>query len=330
MPTTSAYPPRPGTVDGATGVATISAYLNNPEWLTRTMATLVDQHFVGDRILQGRAVGIAGMAAYEVSEDIFADGEPELIEPGGVFPSITTGVPKRVIEAIKQLGLSTEIALQAVNQSNWMPVERAERKLGNSIVQAFDMIVMAKVASAAPDMQSVIGSDWSTANADTMLRDILMAAAAVTDARQGYIPDTLLLTSERYIWLVTNENFLRLLQRLRGNDTDLNLPHDGIAIPMPSGVPLQILQHPTSGSPLEDPIVYDSRLLGSIVRDPGLDNGAEDRELPGVAVDSKYYGPSEKSPDGQSQVWRLSVSRARLPIIQEPQAAAIITGTDGE
>lgn len=322
MPT-AAYPPGPGTMDSGTGVMTISAYLNNPEWIQRRLASITDQQFVGDRILRGRWTSTSGMAAYEVyGESPEADRQPAIVAPGAEFPLTSIGVPVRKLEAINKVGLATYVTLESVAQSNWMPVDRAERKLAMSVVAYWDSWVMAKVEQAVSDMLDVEAAEGWLSDSPKILADIMAAARQLIDMREGYQPDTLLVSSSTWVTMASDERFLSMLRKLQGSDGQLDLGR--LSIPIPGGKPLEILLHP-DGYELP-PIVYDSTRLGGIVRSAQVD-GAEDA---GIAVTSKYYSASEKSPAGGAEVWYIVGKRARLPIVQEPQAACIILGHDEE
>jgi hypothetical protein len=265
MAETNVYPSRPGTVTDD-GILTISQYLQSPEFLTRRLRDITEQQFVGDRILTGRATARGGMVGYEVSESIFAENEPETIEPGGEFPTTKVGVGRSVLEAIKKIGLATEVTRESVLRSSWQPVDRAERKLRNNIIRAFDMVVMRRIATAAPQMRELAGSPWSE-SATSIVRQVLTAKAMLDDDREGYNADTLLLDHFLWVELASNERLLTMLQRYGGNDSPVTVTN---RIELP-GLGLTILPHP-SDTPLEDPVVYDSQLLGSIVSEAGNDD----------------------------------------------------------
>jgi hypothetical protein len=311
------YPPRPGSIDGG-GVLTISSFLKEPTFIARRMREISDKTFVGDKILGGRATSESGMVAYGQTEGIYADGSPETIEPGGEFPMTTIPLVANILEAIKKVGLATEITLESVQRLRWDPVDRALRKLRNRQIQAFDLVVMAKIAATFGSIPTVTGSDWGTATDATPVRHVLQAIAEIRDKQEGYEPNTLLLNHDKFVEWVGNEAILRMLARFAGGDGSFTVEENRIILP---GANLQILSQPT-GTAVTDPLVFDSMAFGSIVR--GADDDPADD---GVRVETRYYTSAEVSPASQSEVWRLSTKRERLPIIQEPEAAIRITGT---
>jgi hypothetical protein len=314
------YPPRPGTVDGD-GVRTISEFLRDPVMIARRMRDISDRTFVGDRILRGRATTASGMVAYGQTETIFAPDDPGTIAPGGEYPTTVIPLVASIIEAIKKVGLATEITRESVRNLRWDPVDRALRKLRNRQIQAFDLRVMAKIAAAFGSIPTVTGSDWGTATDAAAVKQIFMALAEIEDLQEGYAPDTVLLDHAKFVEFAGNPAVLTLLARYSGGDGTAVFDEDRIYLPGFGSNGLTILRQPT-GTAITDPLVFDSTQFGSIVRaddDPADDDG--------VHVETRYYGAAEVSPASQSEVWRLSTRREREPIIQEPQAAVRITGT---
>jgi hypothetical protein len=315
--TTTSYPPRPGSIDSE-GVRTISEFLKDPTMIVRRMRDITDKTFVGDRILRGRASTASGTVSYGQSESIYADGQPEVIAPGGEFPTTTVAMVARIWESMKKVGLGSEITLESVEELRWDPVDRTLRKLRNRQVQAFDLRVMAKIAAAFPMIPTVVGSDWGTATTAAPVKHVLQAIADIRDLQEGYEPDTLLLDHDKFVEWVANPQIMALLARYAGGDADFTVTENSIFLP---GANLTILSQPT-GSDVPDPLVFDSTQLGSIVRkesDPAEDDG--------VRIESAYFDSNHVSPAGQSEVWRLTTKREREPIVQEPQAAVRITGT---
>ncbi|WP_370325290.1 hypothetical protein [Euzebya sp.] len=311
------YPPRPGTID-EDGVAHISEFLKDPAMIARRMRDIADKIFVGDKILRGRASTASGTVSYGQSESIYADAAPEVVAPGGVYPTTVIAAVARIWESMKKVGLATEITLESVEELRWDPVDRAIRKLKNRQIQAFDLRVIAKIVAAFPLIPTVTGSDWGSATTAAPVKHVLQAIADIRDLQEGYDPDTLLLDHDKFVEWVANPQIMALLARYAGGDADFTVSENSIFLP---GANLTILSQPT-GTGITDPLVFDSTQLGSIVRkesDPAEDDG--------VKISSKYFDENEVSPGGKSEAWRLTTKREREPIVQEPQAAVRITGT---
>ncbi len=308
------YPPRPGSVTTA-GVRTLSRYLNDPVVLTRALRLITQQQFMSDRILRGRIVTTSGMVEYETAESIFPIGTAETIEPGGEYPLVGIGVGDVVLEAVKKNGLRTEVTLEAVMKRADQPIVRAQTKLANGVVQRFDTQFMGRINDAKPQMNQVIGATWSSGGT-TILRQLETAKAAVLDRLQGYNPTAVLMDRQKYAILVSDDKVQNSLDRT-------SIDTEAFKGTITRVADLEIMVAPTGTTGLADPIVFDPEMLGSIVSQA---TAAERRNGDnGVYADSTWYGAANAT--GGAEFWSLAAGREALAIIQEPKAAAVITGT---
>lgn len=305
-------PPAPATLTGTAGdqLRTISLYLSNPARVERDLRTLTDRQFVGDRILRGRVTAAGGMVEYGVGESIFADGNPEDIAPLAEFPLVGVSEGEIKLESVGKFGFRTRISIESVRRRLNDPVVKARLKLANSIVQSFDQRTMAKVNAAKPQMLTLAGSSWTTGG--TILRQLLTAQAMVDDQLQGYNASAVLLDNTKWAILASDKDLQAAMQR----ETVDNPVYSGEMVRIAG---LEILSAPTGQAP--DPIVFDPEQLGSIVRED-LGQAADNN---GVEASTEYHGPaSEKE---MAEGWTIAAARRALPIIQEPKAAVVITGT---
>lgn len=313
MPT-SQYPPRPGSVT-LDGVTTLSRYLNDPVRLTRALRTLTQQQFMADRILRGRITTTSGMVEYETAESIFPIGSAETIQPGAEYPLVAVGEGDVVLEAVSKNGLRTEVTLEAVQKRRDQPIVRAQTKLANGVVQRFDSQFMGRINSAKAQMNQVTGATWSTGGT-TILRQLETAKAAVLDRLQGYNPTAVLMDRQKYAVLVSDDKVQASLDRT-SVDTEA---FKGVITRVAD---LEIMVAPSGTVGLTDPIVFDPDMLGSIVSQANVaqrQNGDN-----GVYADTSWYGAANAN--GGAEFWSLAAGREALAIIQEPKAAAVITGT---
>ncbi len=310
----TANPPRSGTVTPE-GVKTISRYLNDPVTVTRALRALTDRQFVADRILRGRIFG--NMVEYEVGESIFPIGDalPEEIEPFGEFPLVGIGTGDVRLEAVPKFGYRTEVSLESVRRRKDEPVGKAIQKLANGVALRFDSAFMARVNAAKGSMLAVTGASWSGAGT-TILRQLEQAKAAILDQRQGYNPTAVLLDRQKYAILVSDEKVQNSLDR----DTVEDEAFSGTILRVAD---LVIMVAPSGTVGATDPIVFDPDALGSIVQDVDpVQRRAGDN---GVFAETAYYNSANAA--GGAEFWSLSAGREALAIIQEPKAAAVISGT---
>lgn len=315
MPTT--YPPRPGTVT-TDGVRTLSRYLNSPTLVTRDLRTLTDRQFIADRILRGRITATGGMVEYETGESIFPLGGalPEQIEPHAEFPLVAIGDGEIKLESVGKYGYRTEVTLEAVQRRADQPIVKARTKLGNGVVQRFDGAFMQQIANAKSTMNQVAGTSWSAGTGLTILRQILLAQAAILDLREGYNPTAILMDRTKHAILTSDE-------KVQGALREATVDNDVFRGVVQTIAGLEVIVAPTGTVGVTDPIVFDPDALGSIVSEASPPERAAGDN--GVFADTAYYGAANAT--GGAEFWSLAAGRVALAIIQEPKSATVITGT---
>lgn len=287
------WPPRPATVSG--DFVTISRLLNTPTLIERRLRSITEQRFISDQLLTGRAEPSGGAVQYEQTESIYPNGEVESIEPGGEFPLGTSGQGPSEIAAVKKWGLDGLVPRERVRRERRSPLDRELTKISNGIVKKVDGENLAKIA-AAP-IQTHIGSDWTVATADTILRQIAEAVALIDDLNEGFMPTDLVLDGPRYIDLVAKETIRNAIE-----GPDPNVAYTGNL----------------------------GRIMGlNIMRTNNMPAGFQamviDRNVAGGLADEEpLYGTSWWVQEIES--WRLRGGRVTTAFVNEPLAIVQITG----
>lgn len=287
------FPPRPGTVSG--DFVTISRLLNSPTLIERRLRSITEQRFISDQLLTGRAEPSGGAIQFEQSESIFPNGEVESIEPGAEFPLTTTGHGPTQVEAVKKWGLDGLVTRESVRRMRRSPLDRELTKISNGIVKKVDGQNLAKIA-AAP-IQTLAGSDWTAATADTILRQVAEAVALIEDLNEGFVATDLVLDGTRYIDLIAKESIRKAVESAEpdiaytgnmGRILNLNILRTNN---LPAGISV---------------LVLDRTQLG------------------GLADEEPLYGTSWWVQEIES--WRLRGGRVTTGFVNEPNAAVKITG----
>lgn len=303
MPTT--YPPSAPTLSGDS--VTISRFLESPTQLARRMRTILENRYIADRLLSGRASVSGGAVQFETGETIFVADDPRPVAPGSEYP--LTSVPSGAASLAKTVkwGEDVEVTDESIKRQKMSPVNRGLTKLANQNVRLVDSVALAAIASAVTASQAAAAS-WSTATAKQMLRDVATAKAQIVSLNQGYSPDTVVV--DDLTWAYAFAEFLSsgLLPREAGNPlaTGVFPEIDGMVwLPTPN--------LPTAGQIL----VVDSTQLGSMA----------DEDLGGGYASAGPNGVETKSiRDEKRDSWFLRCRRVTVPIVQEPAAARKITG----
>lgn len=305
------YPPAPPTLSG--DLLTIHRLLQSPTLIRRRLQTLSDLRFVADRILTQRFRSSGGAVLYEVSEPIFNTREIEGVAPGAEYPRDTPGIGTAATAAVTKWGQAVFLSDESIKRNVYggSEVDRALRKVMNTVIRKVDRVAIAAVASAVTQTQTA-SAGWEGSSA-TMLRDIELAKADIADLDMGYMPDTLLLSTQKYALLVSDEK----IATLRRRETTDN-PVYGGQIETIAG--LAVVTTSSGNLPTDDVWILDSKQLGGMADETNQDPGYTVAEM-GIQVQNERIARR----DG----WDLWGRRITVPVVQEPGAAIRITETEG-
>lgn len=206
----STFPPGSVSVSGSTVSA--SVFLSRPDFVARRLRTLADLRYVGSNLLRGRASAEGGAVGYETAgESIFADAAPEVVAPGSEYTLTTTGAGTPAVAKVKKWGKDSLITDEDIKRRNMDSVNRGLNKLANSAGLVVDQAVTAAIASAVTATTGA-GAVW-TSNGTTVLRDIMLAQAAIAGQNMGYQADTLLISDTMWAELASNSALAALFAR---------------------------------------------------------------------------------------------------------------------
>lgn len=305
------YPPAPPTLAG--DLLTIHRLLENPTQIRRRLQTLGDMRFVADQILTQRFRSSGGAVLYEVSEPVFNSRAVTGVAPGSEYPRDTDANGTAALAAVTKWGQAVRLTDERIKRSVYAgdEVDRALRKLLNTVIRKVDRLALAQVASAV-SQTSPASAPWDN-SAATMLRDIEYAKAVIDDLEMGYHPDTILLSSTRYAELVSDEK----IATLRKRETTDN-PVYGGQIEILAG--LTVVKTSVGNLPSDDVWILDSQMLGGMADEVNADPGYTVAEM-GVQVQTL------RKPE--IDAWDIWARRITVPVVTEPGAGIRITATEG-
>jgi len=206
----STFPPGSVSVSGSTVSA--SVFLSRPDFVARRLRTLADLRYVGSNLLRGRASAEGGAVGYQTAgESIFADAAPEVVAPASEYTLTTTGAGTPAVAKVKKWGKDSLVADEDIKRRNMDSVNRGLNKLANSAGLVVDQAVTAAIASAVTATTGA-GAVW-TSNGTTVLRDIMLAQAAIAGQNMGYQADTLLISDTMWAELASNSALAALFAR---------------------------------------------------------------------------------------------------------------------
>lgn len=287
---------------------TISRFLQSPELLRRRLRDYRDLRFVSDQILTGRYRSQGGAVLYETAEPFVTDRTVESVSPGSRYPYANLPVGTASVAAIQKWGQKVLLTDEEITRNAYAgsAIDRAMRKVVNSIISQVDSLTMSAFSSAVTQTFAVAVA-WNAAS-PTFLRDILRAKAVATALNLGYNPDTLLVNDTQYAYLMTDSTLTNTWMR----ESTTNPVYTG-SVERVAGLNIIVSPAVTAGNAF----VLDSTQVGGMADET---DGA-----PGYAVADLGVQVKAIRNDGEDS-WDLQGRRKTVPIIQEPGAAVKLTG----
>lgn len=304
------YPPAPPQLSG--DLLTISRFLQSPTMLSRALRTIMNLRFVSDQLLTNQYRTSGGAIAYEISEPILNTRAVTAVAPGSTYPFDTPVSGQAALASVNKWGDASFLSDEKVKRSVYAgnEIARTMQKAVNTVVNKVESVTIAAIGSAVTQTQAA-GAAWNAGSTATIFRDIELAAAKIVDQNQGYNPDTILMSSTKYAYMISDLTVASL--RARENLTN---PVYGGNMTQIGG--FNVVYTTSLNLPSDDVWVMDARMLGGMADEINSDPGY-------VTVDKNIQVQTERiaGRDG----WNMWARRLTVPIVQEPAAACKITST---
>ncbi|GAB3867365.1 hypothetical protein GCM10028801_41180 [Nocardioides maradonensis] len=291
------------------GQITVDYLMNNPVILYRALRTLVQQRLVGGRLLTGRVdLTGTGSAVFETNESIFSADDAEIIDQLGEYPLTDTSGATTSIAASLKRGFASMVSDEDVARNRTDIVQRKLIKLANRIVFGFDAIALSAIGTAVTQTQAASAA-WNTAGADQFL-DLLLSGAKVDALNQGYSVNTVAADPISWARLVAS-----VAKLFAGAMDYADILKNGTILEI-AGLSLMKTTNLPSGVKV---LVADNTVLGSIGWE---DLGGGYMGDPSNPLDVEVKRIRDDDRDG----WKVQVRKTGVPMVQEPNAAVIVTG----
>jgi hypothetical protein len=208
------YPPPSPTVAGTN--ITVSAFLNNPTRVSRTVDDLTTQRFVADVIFAEGPAVVGGAVLYDqvTSDDLYlTGGDVQTIAPGAEFPLLSSADKAPLVAAAAKYGAEVFLTVEEIRRDRRDVLRRELAKLRNNIIRKVDAVAIAAL-NAAPTLTGTASGAWGTAATDR-IGDIAVGLNAINDTDLGYVADTILVNPAQELALLKDKNIRDALPRER-------------------------------------------------------------------------------------------------------------------
>jgi hypothetical protein len=303
------YPPSGPSLSG--DLLTADRFLNDTPEVYRQLRTIIQQRFVGGRLLQARTTTDSGAVLVDTSEGIYADNDPKPRTPGSNYPRTPISTGNTSLYATVEWANGADFTIEAISRRKFDIVRRGMAKIANSHAKKLDGVALSAITSAVTQGAGA-GTAWATATAKSMLSDVVTGVTAITSLNMGYNPDVI---------VVDDVNWGKALVTF----TDAGyFPREDQATAWKAGVFTNVAgltwvktMNGISGTAL----IADSTVLGGWTDEhfggPGWVSDTQD-STDGLEVKSFF--------DDNTDQWSVLARRTTVPWVQEPNAAYKVTG----
>ena len=301
------YPFTPSQMTEATA-ADLLAFIKSTALVARRLGEILSaQQFIGNYLLTGRYQVQGGAIMVPKNEQIRTVRGAEPVNPGAEYKLTPLNAEQYEIYTSQKDGIATEVTDEQITRSLRQPIDDAFTLLQTELVFTANDAALGLVQSAITRTLAAT-SAWDAPNSGkVILKDALRAQAQTRGLKLGYSLDTVVLNGTMYAEIMPE-----LLDVLPDND---NTALTG-AFPTIGGLTWVAADSDEIG----DPILVDRRRLGGIAREtivsPEYKPVGGDT---GVEIATIREGKADKS--------RLQARNPHVPVVTNPLAGLVITGT---
>jgi hypothetical protein len=286
---------------------TVNALLRNPLVVPERIISFLDGQFIMDRVLRNAGKATGGAVRFRVSSTQFAADAAEVVAEGAEIPLTTVDRGDVQSKPVQKRALGLAITREMRLRNDMGEVERQLQAIRNTMVRDIDGAFFSALNAAVTQARAATAT-WATAGTATIRKDINAARLLVQKALApnasskdylGFNPDTLLLSVDSAADLLNSTEFTQMVygQVNPSNVGDISEVGNILGLrPMVS-----------IGLAAGTAWVVESKTVGGFAD-----------EIPLEATELYEQRPN--------QLWRSDTTRSTAGFIDQPLAAAKITG----
>ena len=288
---------------------TVSALIKNPTVIQKRLIQMMENQFIIDSLLRRLPPTDSGVYEYHESTPLFADGEAEIVEEFGEIPTISGRVGERKVAYTVKRALALLVSVEMRNRNNIDRVNTQQVQIKNTMIRTWETAFF-RVLLNHPDVPTLAATAaWDTAGSK-IRTDLSEGIALIEDATTGeaqnylgFTPDTLVIGKRSRTDLIQSDDFMKAYS-------------DKLVDKSPA---------------------YTGTLPGNFVGLNILVSREMDRLAPGRALllqrgvvggigDERPLHVTPLIEDPNRETWRSNTIRQSAIVIDQPKAAAWITG----
>jgi hypothetical protein len=291
---------------------TVASMVKQPTLIPRRIIRDLEQEFIVNDLLRKLPPTQSGQYAYEESEPLFADGDAAIVEEFGEIPTIGGRVGQRKVAFTVKRALAMKVSQEMINRNNIDRVNKQIRQIRNTMVRTWETAFL-QALLAHPDLNSVAaGTPWDDPGA-TIREDLVEATGEIensapaddTDNYFGFSPNTLVVGHAVRDALMLSDDFNKAYV---DNKADESVLYTG-RLP---------------GRFFNVDAIMVSREMDRLA-DGGSTGILLERKTVGGIGDERPLRATPMYEDKPRETWRSDTVRQSAIVIDQPQAACLIT-----
>lgn len=288
---------------------TVSSLIKNPTVIQRRLISMMENQFIVDSLLRKLPPTDSGVYEYHESTPLFADGDAEIVEEFGEIPVITGRVGQRKVAYTVKRALALLISIEMRNRNNIDRVNTQQVQIKNTMIRTWETAFF-RVLLNHPDVPSLAATGAWDDSSSKIRTDIAEATSLIEDATTGeaqnylgFTPNTLVIGKRTRTDLIQSDDFMKAYS---DKLVDQSPAYTGTLPGQFVGLNIMVSREMDRLAPGRA-LLLERGTVGGI---------GDERPL--------HVTPLREDPD--REVWRSNTIRQSAIVIDQPKAAAWITG----
>lgn len=287
---------------------TVNTLIKNPTVIPRRIISMLEQAFLVDSILRKADSVPSGVVTYEESTPLFADTDVEIVEEYGEIPAAmgSDGIPRTARTVKRALALKISEEMRRRNKMDRVNTQMVQIK--NTMVRAWEDAFLAIVLNH-PSVQTVAATTAWDSSSSKIRFDLGEAAKLIVKSssdtqannRFGFNPDTLVIPEDTKWDFLASDEVNKVFEQN----------------PLAAQAPRYTGELPGR--------FYGFRVVSSW-RLPATKAILLQSGIVGGVADERSLEATDLYEDKPRETWRADVVRQSAVFLDQPKAAAIITG----
>lgn len=293
--------------------------LKSPTLIPKRILNMMDQQFLVDSVLRKGNDAPSGAVVYFQSTPLFSNDDPQVLDEFGEIPTTNGSLGTPLVARSVRRALGLRVSKTMVDRNNVDAINTQIVQIRNTMVRAWeDAFFSALVAS--PSVQ-VVTTDTAWGAAGSHIRKdvnaakfVIKNAAADAAGKQkfGYIPDTLIISTETEMDFLDSDE---VSKPYVGNIASENLQYTGTLPNKFLDLDVLVSWRLSTYAP-SAAVVLQRNVVGGI---------SDERPLQATPMYGEGNGPN----GGPTESWRTDTTRASAIFLDQPLAACFIAGVNG-